>query len=78
MYNNLTFLGSVNIMERHCTFNYFFLVTLTFNNVSERSRSNAKKKINFTLRQFFVAWKKVSATPLILIEFYRHVRKYIL
>ena len=25
-----------------------------------------KKKLNFTLCQFFVAWKKVSATPLIL------------
>ena len=24
IYNNLTFLGSVNIMERDCTFNYFF------------------------------------------------------
>ena len=25
IFNNLTFLGSVNIMERDCTFNYFFL-----------------------------------------------------
>ena len=33
--------------------------------------------LNFTLCQFFVAWKKVSATPLVLIKFYRHVRKYI-
>ena len=24
IYNNLTFLGSINIMERDCTFNHFF------------------------------------------------------
>ena len=36
------------------------------------------KILNFTLRQLYVAWKKVSATPLILIKFYRHARKYIL
>ena len=31
--------------------------------------------LNSNLRQFFVASKKVSATPLILMKFYRHVRK---
>ena len=35
----------------------------TFNNVSDRSRSNVKKMLNFTLRQIFVAWKKVSELP---------------
>ena len=63
MYNNLTSLGSVNIMERDCTFNFFFFVTLTFNNVSERSRSNAKKNAKFNFTPIFCGLEKSICYP---------------
>ena len=48
-------------------------MTLTFNNVSKRS--NVKKMLNFTLRQFFVASNKVSAAPLIFHKFLQECLK---
>ena len=46
--------------------------------MSVKGQGQMEKKVNFTLRQFFVALKKVSATHLIFIKFYRNIRKYIL
>ena len=50
-------------MERDCTFNFFFLVTLTFNNVSESSRSNAKKKAKFHFTPIFCGLEKSICYP---------------
>ena len=56
-------------MERDCTFNCFFRWPWPSIMSVKGQGQMQKKKLNFTLRQFFVAWKKVSATPLSLIMF---------